>query len=157
MVKQYKFQAVLQKHEGIDGAYILFPYDVQKEFGSKGRVKVKAVFENVEYRGSLVKMGMDCHWIGVSKAIREKIGKSPGDKINVIIQKDEEERTVIIPDDFLKLLKKDSSILLIFEKLSFTHKKEYVNWINDAKKEETRIRRLDKAIEMLRNGKKEPR
>ena len=53
--KIYEFDAVIRKVDGIDGAYIEFPYDVKKEFG-KGRVKVKAAFDGELYLGSLVRM-----------------------------------------------------------------------------------------------------
>jgi len=148
-MKTYEFDAVVQKHEGIDGAYIIFPYDVQKEFGVKGQVKVKAFFDRIEYRGSLVKMGMNCHWLGITKEIRKKINKSPGDNVHVILQKDDEVRTVEIPDGFVRLLKEEG-LLEVFEKMSYTHRKEYIVWISDAKKDETRRRRMEKAIEVIR-------
>jgi uncharacterized protein YdeI (YjbR/CyaY-like superfamily) len=53
------------------------------------------------------------------------------------------------------LLKKEG-LLPIFDKLSYTHRKEYCRWISEAKKEETRSRRLAKAVEMLRSGIKTP-
>ncbi len=82
---EYKFNAIIKKVPDIDGAYIEFPYDVRKEFG-KGRVKVTATFDGVEYNGSLVKMGTPCHIIGIRKDIRKKIGKQPGDMIKVTIK-----------------------------------------------------------------------
>lgn len=81
----YEFEAVIKKVPDIDGAYIEFPYDVRKVFG-KGRVKVTATFDGVEYNGSLVKMGTPCHIIGIRKDIRKKIGKQPGDMIKVTIK-----------------------------------------------------------------------
>lgn len=55
MGKVFEFEATILKAADIDGAYIEFPFDVRKEFG-KGRVKVKATFNGVEYFGSLVRM-----------------------------------------------------------------------------------------------------
>lgn len=153
-MKTYHFKALIKKHPGIDGAYIEFPYDVETEFGSKGQVKVVATFDGVAYRGSLVKMGGNCHWIGITQAIRKQTGRNPGDTINVTITKDDAVRTVEIPADFETLLQEDAEILAFFNKLSYSHQREYVNWINDAKKEETRLRRMTKAIGMLGEGKK---
>lgn len=62
---------------------------------------------------------------------------------------DFEKRLVIPPEDFLKILKKNKKALEKFEKLSFTHKKEYIQAILEAKKPETRLRRIEKTIEML--------
>ena len=86
--KVYEFEAEIQKVEGIDGAYIDFPYDVRKEFG-KGRVKVRATFDGEPYDGSLVRMKTPNHIIGIRKDIRAKIGKQPGDKITVTIRERE--------------------------------------------------------------------
>lgn len=83
--KKYEFDAVIIKVPDIDGAYVEFPYDVKNEFG-KGRVKVHAVFDGVEYDGSLVRMGTPGHIIGLKKDIRAKIGKQPGDTVHVTIQ-----------------------------------------------------------------------
>lgn len=85
MGKVFEFEAIILKVPDIDGAYIEFPYDVRKEFG-KGRVKVKATFDGVEYFGSLVRMQTPGHIIGVRKDIRRAIGKEPGDKIKVRIE-----------------------------------------------------------------------
>ena len=83
--KTYKFNAMIKKVEGIDGAYIEFPYDVKVEF-NKGRVKVHAIFDDFPYDGSLVKMKTPCHIIGIRKDIRAKIGKQAGDIIHVTIK-----------------------------------------------------------------------
>jgi len=153
-MKKYKFKAKIQEGRG-GGAFVYFPYEVEKEFGTKGQVPIKADFEGEEYRGSLAKYGSPQHMLGVSKAIREKLGKRPGDMLEVELWKDEEERTVEVPPEFQKLMKKEG-LLPFFEKLSYTHRKEYCRWISEAKKEETRLRRLEKAGEMLRSGIKTP-
>ncbi len=153
-MKKYKFKAQLQAGRG-GGAYVFFPYDVEKEFGTKGKVPVQATFDGVPYKGSLFKYSYSQHVLGILKSIREQIGKQPGDTVDLAIWKDEELRTVEIPADFRNRLKKES-LLPIFEKLSYAHRKEYCRWITEAKKEETRLRRLEKAVEMLRNGVKTP-
>ena len=60
-----------------------------------------------------------------------------------------------IPAAFKALMKKEG-LLAGFEKLSYTHRKEYCRWIDEAKKEETRQHRMEKAIEMLKKGVKTP-
>ena len=149
-MKKYKFKAKIEAGDG-GGAYILFPYDTEKEFATKGRVPIKATFDGVPYTGSLVKYGQPQHMLGLLKSIREQIGKGPGDMIEVTIQKDEEERVVEIPPAFEKLLQKEG-LLPAFEKLSYTHRKEYCRWLTEAKREETRLARLEKAIAMLKKG-----
>ena len=95
------------------------------------------------------------HMLGILKSIREQLGKQIGDAVQVEIWKDEGVRTVELPAEFAALLKKEK-LLPVFEKLSYTHRKEYVRWITEAKKEETRTARLAKSVEMLRKGVKTP-
>ncbi len=153
-MKKYKFKAKIHEGQG-GGAYVVFPSDVEKEFGTKGQVPVQAKFDGLPYRGSLMKYGMPQHFIGVAKAIREELGKGAGDTIEVELWKDQEERTVEVPPELQKRMKKEG-LLPFFEKLSYTHRKEYCRWITEAKKEETRARRLEKAVEMMKKGVKTP-
>jgi hypothetical protein len=153
-MKTYKFKARI---EGASpgGACIYFPYNVEEEFGIRGRVPVKATFDGVPYSGSLVTCGGPQHMLGILKNIREQIGKGVGDTLEVTIEKDETERTVEVPTEFQKLLTKEK-LLPVFEKLSYTHRREYCRWITEAKREETRANRLVRAVEMLRSGVKTP-
>jgi len=152
-MKKYKFKATIESAGS--GACILFPFDVEKEFGTRGQIPVTATFDGVPYTGSMVKYGRPEHMIPILKAIREEIGKGPGDTIDVVIERDESVRTVEIPAEFAALMKKEK-LREAFEKLSYTHRKEYCRWITEAKKEETRKSRLTRAIEMLRTGVQTP-
>ena len=147
-----EFTAVIKQHGSINGAYIEPPFDVKEVFGTK-RVKVLATFDGEAYRGSLVSMG-GCYMLGLTSEMRKKIGKDFGDSVKVTIEKDEEERIIEIPDDFLEALNQKPEALATFEKMSYTVKKAYVNRIANAKKVETRISRIEKSIEQLLRGKK---
>jgi hypothetical protein len=153
-MKKYKFKATIQPGIG-GGAGVIFPYNIEEEFGTRARVPVSATLQGVPYRGSLVKCGPASHMLGVLKGIREQIGKGPGDTIDVVLWKDEAERTVDVPAEFEKLMKR-AGLLPFFETLSYTHRKEYCRWITGAKREETRQMRLKKSIEMLAKGVKTP-
>ena len=85
MAKFYQFEAVIRPVEGIDGAYVDIPFDVEAEFG-KGRVPVTATFDGEPYNGSLVRMKTPNHILGIRKDIRKKIGKQPGDTVLVTLQ-----------------------------------------------------------------------
>lgn len=88
--KQYEFQAEIKKVPDIDGAYVVFPWNIKKEFG-RGRIKVHAEFDGEPYDGSVVNMGVKnddgsvCYVIGLPKSIRQKIHKQAGDNIVVKI------------------------------------------------------------------------
>lgn len=88
-MKEYKFESQIYASEvGKGGAYIIFPYDIREEFG-KGRVKVRATFDGVDYQGSIVNMGVKnedgsvCYILGIRKDIRKKIEKDIGDTVSV--------------------------------------------------------------------------
>lgn len=146
-MKEYKFKGKIEAGDG-GGAYVPFPYDAKAEFG-KGKIPMQCTIDGEPYRGTMIKYGTPFHIIPLLKAIREKIKKDIGDTVSVWLIEDKEERVVEVPEAFRKLLKKNK-LEALFDKMSFTHKKEYVVWINDAKKEETRISRMEKAIGKLR-------
>jgi hypothetical protein len=147
MTKKQTFTATIQNAGG-GGAYVEVPFDVEETFGSK-RPKVKAMIEGIPYRSTLMRMGTECHILGILKDIREQIGKTFGDEVTVTLEPDTEPRVVEIPKDLMKELKKAKEAKAFFDKLSYTHQKEYVRWVEESKKEETRQSRIVKTIEML--------
>jgi hypothetical protein len=152
MKEKQTFTALIQSTDG-GGAYVEVPFDVETTFGSK-RPKVKALIEGIAYRGILTRMGTTCHILGIRKEIREQAGKTFGEAVTVTVEPDTEPRAVEVPADLWKELKKDKEAGAFFDQLSYTHQKEYVTWITEAKKEETRQNRIVKAIAMLKQGKK---
>jgi hypothetical protein len=152
MTVKQTFTAVIQDPGG-GGAFVEIPFDVEKEFGSK-RPRVRAMIEGVPYRGILSRMGTDYHMLIILKDIREKIGKSFGDEVTITVEPDIEPRVIEIPAELKKLFRTEKEAKAFFDKLSYTHQKEYVTWINEAKREETRQNRIAKTIEMLKIGKK---
>lgn len=150
-----KFSAVIQQNREMNAAFIEFPFSTEELFNKKGQVKVKAVFDgNVEYRGSLTKMKSDCHILGLTQEVRKKLGKTFGDKVSVSLSEDKEERVVEVADDIISVFNENPEAKTLFDKMSYTHKKEYIRWIEEAKKPETRENRKIKMIQMIMDGKK---
>ncbi len=147
-----RFTAVIQQSEGESGAYVEVPLDVERVFGAK-RVKVKAWFDGCAYRGSIVRMG-GCYLIGLTQALRQAIGKQPGDVVAVEVEKDTEERVVELPADLKQALALHPAAQAAFGALSYTRQKEYVAAIAEAKREETRAARVARTIEVLLAGQK---
>ena len=152
MTKKHTFKAIIQNAGG-GGAFVEVPFDVEKAFGSK-KPKVKALIEGVPYRGTLVRMGTECHLLLILKSIRVQVGKTFGDEVKVSVELDVEERVVTVPAELKRAFKSDKDAQSAFERLSYTHQKEYVTWINEAKKDETRQSRIVKTIEMLKKSKR---
>ncbi|MEO7658842.1 MAG: YdeI/OmpD-associated family protein [Pyrinomonadaceae bacterium] len=147
MAGKQTFETVLTKHENMEATGITIPFDVEAVFGAK-RVQVKAVINGAEYRGSIVRSG-GRYCMGVPKAFREAARIGAGDHIVVTIEKDIEPRTVAPPKDLADALANDPIASAGWDKLSYTHQKEHVQAIEDAKKPETRARRIQKAVEMI--------
>ncbi len=140
-----EFDAVIHIYDS-GGAGVEFPFEVEKLFGVKGRVPVSVTFDGVPYRGSMVKMGTDCH---ILKEIREKLGKGGGDKIHVTVELDDKPRVVELPADVESAYKK-AGVLAKYRGMSYSHQREYMLWMNDTKNPETRKRRIDKSVEELK-------
>ncbi len=144
--------AIVQSDERGAGAFVLVPASVVEALGGGGRIPVECSFDGEPYRGSVVNMGAGpC--IGVLKSIREKLKKGRGDALNVCIRRDERERTVDTPLELADALAKDAPAKAHFDALSYSRKREYCQWVSQAKREETRKKRADEALLLLAQGK----
>lgn len=153
MTKKHTFTARIQNAGG-GGAFVEIPFDVEKAFGSK-RPRVKAVIEGVPYRGMLTRMGGKSHLLIILKEIREKIGKTFGDEVEITVEADTGPRVVEVPPELAKAFRKEKAAEAYFHSLPYSHKREYAGYITEAKKQETRERRAARTIEMLKKGVKE--
>jgi hypothetical protein len=141
-----QFVATLVEVDG-GGAFVEVPPEVVAALGGGGRIKVRARFDGIDYRGSVVTMG-DAKVLGVLKAIRKQLAKAPGDQLTVELARDDEERRVDVPDDLASALV-HAGEREAFDRLSFSHRREYVAWIDEAKKPETRARRIALTVERI--------
>ncbi len=150
-----KFKAIIQQNGKMNAAFVEFPFSTEELFNKKGQVKIKALFDGkIEYRGSLAKMKSDCHILGLTQEIRKQLGKTFGDEVSVSLAEDKEERVVEIADDIASVFNDNPEARALFDKMSYTHRKEYIRWIEEAKKPETRENRKIKMIQMILDGKK---
>jgi hypothetical protein len=147
------FEAVIESASG-GGCWVRFPYDATELFGTKGRVPVKATFDDVAYTGSLVAMDGGAHVIGVLKAIREQLGKQVGDSVDVVLTLDAAPRTVDVPTDLASAIAASDAASASFASLSHSHRREYVQWVTEAKRDETRRRRIEQTVQRLSEGRK---
>ncbi|MDX1492633.1 MAG: YdeI/OmpD-associated family protein [Longimicrobiales bacterium] len=144
-----RFEGLIESGRG-GGAFVLVPFDVKEAFGS-GRPKVRALIDGYEYRGSIANMGQG-HCLGIRKDVRAAIGKDVGDTVQVQVELDTSPRTVEMPPELLSALEKAPDARERYDGMSYTHRKEYAQWVSEAKKQETRDRRATKAVEMIREG-----
>ncbi len=147
------FKAVLGGAEG-EAPTVELPFDAKERFG-KARAPVRGTVNGAEFRTTVAVYG-GVHLIGFNKEVRERAGIAIGDEVEVTLEHDDEPRTVDIPPALAAGLEEDGEAKAAFEGLSYTHRREYAEWIAEAKREETRERRVAKAVEMLRDGVRSP-
>jgi hypothetical protein len=153
MSQPQTFRAVIEDGSG-GGAFVTIPFDVEATFGKK-RVPVRATIDGAPYQGSLVRMGGSCHLLIIRKDLRAQIGKTIGDEVSVTVEEDTAPRAVVVPADLEEALAGDPSAEAFFRQLAYTHQREYVAWIEEAKRAQTRHERIGRAVAMLREGRKE--
>ena len=134
MTGKHTFTAIIQNAGG-GGAFVEVPFDVDAAFGSK-KPKVKVLIDGVPYRGTLVRMGTECHLLLILKSIARQIGKTFGEPVKIIVEPDTEPRRS--PRRIEEGFQNREGSQSHFDKLSYTHQREYVQWINEAKRDETR-------------------
>ena len=151
----FTFDAVLIRPEGVGTwTFLNIPAQVSNTFGSKGQVRVKGTINGYPFQSTALPMGDGTHYLVVAKDIREHIAVSPGDTVKVTMQLDPGQRVVQIPDDLLQALLSQPEAKERFEKMPYSHQKEYVSWITSAKRVETRQRRIEQAIALILQGSK---
>jgi hypothetical protein len=151
--KKLRFKAKLEGKESGVVAAITPPVDVPEHFGTRGRVPIRGTINGFPFRSSLMPMG-GCHMMPVNMNLRKGAGAKPGDIVEMVMERDEEERTVEAPPELKKELAKKKKAQERWDSLAFTHKKEMANSISGAKQDETRKRRLAKVMGVLKTGAK---
>ena len=151
--KKLRFKALIEGKEAGVVAAITPPVDVPEFFATRGRVPVRGTINGFPFRSSLMPMG-GCHMMPVNKALCQGAGAQPGDTVDVVMERDAEERTVEAPPGLKKELAKNKKAQERWEELAFTHKKEMANSISRAKQQETRKRRLAKVMQVLKTSAK---
>jgi len=148
---QHKFKVKLIGQAGTEVAALKPPFDVAEVFQRKGRVPVKGTINGFPFRSSLMNMG-DGHMMAVNAQLRAGAHCKGGDTVDVVMELDEDERTVEVPAYLKKIINSDAKAREFWPKLSFTHQKEYVREIDGAKRPETREERIAAMMEALRKN-----
>jgi hypothetical protein len=115
------------------------------------RFPVVATINGYTWRGAVARMGGE-NLLGLNKAIRAAAGVEAGDEVQVEIALDVAERTVDVPPALTAALDGDPAARTAFDGLAYSHRKEFARWVAEAKREETRDRRVQQALEMLGEG-----
>lgn len=157
MNRQYKFQGeILRDLSGI--GYVEFPFDVKAEFGSNKPVKIKVWFEGYFERKSLMPLGGGKFRITLSGKVREAIGRTFGDSVGVVVEKDTEPRTVETPEYLQWLLDNEPDMKKAYDRMPWSEKKFFTDYIIQASSDDTRVDRINLLFERLarKGGFKKP-
>jgi hypothetical protein len=145
-----KFHATVDSN-GKTATGIRVPDDVMAGLGPSKRPKVRVTINDHAYRTSVASMG-GSYMFGVSADVRDNAGVVAGDEVDVEIELDTEPRAVTVPADLSAAIDGDAGARRFFDGLSYSHQRRYVDWIESAKKVETRQRRVTQAVGRLRAG-----
>jgi hypothetical protein len=151
-----RFRALVERGENSAVCAIHFPFDVEQTFGARGHVPVRGTLNGAPFRSSIFKM-RGRHFMVVNRRLRESAGVSGGETVPVTVERDDEPRVITPPADLARALKTNKDARAAWGGLSYTHQREHVEHLDDARKPETRQRRLEKAIALLAAGTKGPR
>ncbi|MFC3750271.1 YdeI/OmpD-associated family protein [Paenibacillus sp. GCM10012306] len=149
----YEFTARLIRPEATGSwTYFNVPLAVEEIFGTKSRVQVKGTINRVPYRGTLMPHGDGRHFMVVNKELRTLAKAGPGDTVSVKMEEDSASREVLLPDDFVAALSTNEQARDYYDSLAYSYQKEYVAWIEGAKRPETRAARIEKSVGKLAEG-----
>jgi Domain of unknown function (DUF1905)/Bacteriocin-protection, YdeI or OmpD-Associated len=138
-----KFEAVLVRPEGTGTwTYLVVPFDTVKEFGTTSQVRVKGTVDGDPYRSTLLPTGEGGHLLVVKSDIRRAIGKEAGEVVRVAMGPDSNPRSVSVPRDLLRAIEGDARAKEAFGRMAYSHRKAYVDWVEQGKKQETRDNRI---------------
>ena len=146
------FRVTVQQAEGKDAVGFVVPPDVIEQLGHGARPPVRVRIGDYEFRYTVGVMGGRA-MIGLSKAVRQATGIGAGDEIDVELTVDSSPRTADVPADFAEAMN-GSGTRGFFDDLSSSLQRYHVDTINDAKTDDTRRRRIDKAVSLFAAGKK---
>ena len=135
---------------GATATFLRVPLDVPAVFG-RARPPVRVTVGGHTYRSTIAKYG-DEYFLPLNRENRRAAGVAAGDRVTVSVEPDEEPRTVAVPDDLAAALARDGRAAGAFERLSYSHRREYVEWVTAARRPETRERRIAKALALLAEG-----
>jgi hypothetical protein len=145
-----RFRTTLIKEPNSSACSIKLPFDPKAAFG-KARAPVKVTINKHTFRSTVFTM-MGVTFVVINKENREAARVKGGDTVGVLMELDTEARVMALPKDFEKALKANKVVWARWQKLAYTHQKEHVKAIESAKKPETRVRRIEKAVQMLKQS-----
>jgi hypothetical protein len=136
---------------GVTATGLQVPDDVVEGLGAGKRPPVQVTVGGHTYRTTVAPMG-GAYWVPLAAEHREAAGVVADEEVDVRIELDTAPREVVLPEDLANAM--DRTARTAFDALAYSHQKEWVRWVQEAKRPETRASRIGKTVESLRAGKK---
>ncbi len=151
-----ELEAVLQRSDASGAAcFLIVPWDLKSTFGKGNLVPIVAVWDGrVTYRGSLAKMGGPYAMLLCRKDVLAALGKAAGDTVHVRVTLATAPRDVDVPDDLRGALVANEAAFGVWEAFAPSCRRAYVQWVEDAKRPETRARRVAESVAAVAAGRK---
>ena len=147
-MKQFKVR-LTSRGPGGAWTFLEIPFSVEKAFGSKARVAVTGTMNGFAFQNSLLPQGDGTHAMAVSKALQAGAKARAGDLVSIAMEVDRSERVVVVPAELKQVLAAHLQAKAAFDSLSYSHRKEFADWVASAKQEGTRQSRAEKSIAMV--------
>ncbi|HNQ38716.1 MAG TPA: YdeI/OmpD-associated family protein [Prolixibacteraceae bacterium] len=151
-LKRYSFSGEMYQNKD-KLVYIDFPYDAVREFGTAGKIKIKAWIDGQMVRKSLVPKGNGVHRLAVTMDVRMAIGKGDGDTVDIELEADNEPRIVPLPEDLEWLLDNEPDMKALFLKQAYSTQLFFATWIAQTKDPDARVARINHLFYRLRQMK----
>jgi len=143
--------------EAVDWTFLTLPKESSAKLPSRGMTSVEGTFNGVAYRGTLEPDGQGGHWLKVDRKLRKAAGVEPGDVVSLEIEPVAEEPEPTVPADLRKALAAaHEKARAVWSDITPVARRDWIQWIDSAKREATRLKRIESACDMLAKGKRRP-
>jgi hypothetical protein len=143
--------------KAVDWAFLRLPEEASAKLPARGMISVEGTFNGLAYRGTLEPDGQGGHWLKVDRKLREAAGAEPGDDVSLEIAPVAEEPEPSVPADLRKALAAaHPKVQAVWSDITPVARRDWIQWIESAKREATRLKRIESACDMLAKGKRRP-
>ncbi len=156
-----RFSATLHRPlvtgKAVDWTFLLLPQEASARLPSRGMASVEGLFQGVAFQATLSPDGQGSHWLKVERALREAAGVRPGDVVTLEIAPMAREPEPMVPADLHRALTASSpQVRAVWSDITPVARRDWIQWIESARREETRLKRIETACDMLAHGKRRP-
>lgn len=150
-----KFKAILLRPaEGGDWTFLRLPQDASDQMPARSMVSIEGTVNQFPFAGTLEPDSEGGHWLRVEPEWSEGARAKPGDEVELVIAPAKVEPEPVVPEDLLSALAAVPQALAVWNDTTAIARRDWITWMGQGKKAETRLLRIEKMIDMLSKGKR---